>query len=116
MKILDLGKFISKIFKELKINIYPVIAENSANLPFAIYSREGTVHYHKDGEINGASYNISLFAEQYNKSIEMLQSVLDVCRKRHFCEGKSISMEIESTSEDYTDVYVQTIAITMLVS
>jgi hypothetical protein len=39
MKILDIGKLLSKLFSDIHINIYPIIAENSATLPFAVYNR-----------------------------------------------------------------------------
>jgi hypothetical protein len=69
MSILDIGKFLNELFGGLKINIYPIIAENSATMPFATYERVSTQHQHKDQQISSAQYSISILSEQYDKSV-----------------------------------------------
>jgi hypothetical protein len=106
MTILDIGKFLKDFFNTLKINVYPLIAENSAPLPFAIYQRSATEHNHKDQQINQATYNITIISEQYNESIGLLQKVIDECRNIHEYQGTAIRINIDSTDESYSDNYI----------
>jgi hypothetical protein len=114
MNILDIGKFLYRLFKiDLKINIYPLVAENSAVEDYAVYQRIDTVHLHKDQQLTEATYNIAIVASQYDKSIEMLQRVIDVCRKTYGMVGTDalIRLEVVQTQESYNDAYIQSITI-----
>jgi hypothetical protein len=112
MTILNLGKFLNKLFKEdLNINIYPIIAENSTLKNYAIYERTNTQHVHKDAQIIAATYNILLISDQYNTSIAMLQKLIDACNKVYEFEGEFVKLDIESTSESYNDAYIQQVII-----
>jgi hypothetical protein len=111
MKILDLGKFINSIFKEMDINIYPVIAENSALKDYAIYERVDTRFSHKDRQLAEATYNVSIVCQQYDKSVELLQRVIDACRKIYSFMDNRIQLDIMSTSESYNEAYLQLITI-----
>jgi endonuclease IV len=111
MTILDLGKFLNKLFKDLNINIYPVIAENSTLKDYAVYERLQTRQFHKDRQFQEATYLINLVSSQYNTSIDMLQKVIDACNRIYAYESERIQLLIETTSESYSDAYIQTVTI-----
>jgi hypothetical protein len=113
MNILDIGKFLSKLFGEIDINVYPIIAENSANLPFATYERVGTTHQHKDKQISSAQYSITILSEQYDKSVDLVQRLIDACRKTYSFEDTIIRLTIESSNESYNDCYIQNVTLTI---
>jgi hypothetical protein len=113
MKILDIGKLINSLFKQLNINIYPIVAENSAVMPFAVYFRTQTDHYHKDKSIARAYYNIEIICEQYEESINLLQRVIDMCSNIHEYNDEKVRLNIESTNEYYDDSYHQIITLTI---
>jgi hypothetical protein len=109
MKILDTGKFLNNLFFGMFINVYPIIAENSAVMPFATYERTGTEHNSKDQQISRATYNISIYSEQYNESVELLQKVIDICRSQnHMFQEEPVRLSVDHTYESYNDCYVQT--------
>jgi hypothetical protein len=111
MKILDLGRFISSLFTELGINIYPCIAENSVLYPYAVYARTDTGHRHKDRQLSEATYTVKIVTEQYEQSVELLQRVIDATRKVYTFQGDRITARIETASEFYSDAFVQQIAL-----
>jgi hypothetical protein len=114
INIVDLGVFLFELFKnDLKINIYPVIAENSTVFPFATYTRESTTHQNKDSQISAADYNITLVSDQYNESIELVKKVIDACRKIYTYKNTLIRLKAVTTSESYNDAYIQTITVTI---
>jgi hypothetical protein len=115
ISITDTGKFIYELLKQCRINIYPVIAENSAAMPFAVYRRETTEHRHKDSILSEATYSIDIIAEQYDRSIEILQTVLtEFRRKLHEYNGTAIRLAVLNTSEDYEGgAYVQTVQLSV---
>lgn len=109
MKILDIGKLLSKLFSDIHINIYPIIAENSATLPFAVYNRNQTTHNHKDKSVNEAYYSVEIISEQYEESINLLQKVIDMCANVQIFNNEQVRLGIESTNEFYDDSYHQLI-------
>ena len=112
MTILDLGKFLNKLFKSLNINIYPIIAENSTKFPYAVYSRDSFSHNHKDKSINKATYSIDILSEQYNESVMLLQKFLDECREIQMFNNETIRISVVSSNEVYSgEAYVQSIII-----
>jgi hypothetical protein len=118
MTILDTGKFLSKLFKETGINIYPVIAENGAKLPFAVYERQSTQHSHKDRQINTAVFEITILSAQYNQSVDLIQKVIDLCRTPYAYEGAMVRLDIETTSEAHNgdDAYMQIITMSITIN
>jgi hypothetical protein len=113
MTITDTGRFLNVFFNDEKINIYPVIADNSATLPFAVYQRTATAHSHKDQQLDQATYSISIFSAQYMQSMELLNKIIEKAAKNWYYDDKIIRLNIDSTSEDFADNYVQNIIITV---
>ena len=111
MNIVDLGKFLNKLFKDLKINLYPIVAENSTVMPFATYERTSINHISKDYQVREAYYNINILSEQYEESVVLLQKVIDACLIPYNFNNECVRLWLENCSESYSDNYIQNITL-----
>lgn len=77
---IDIGKYIYSRLTEAGIKVYPLIADNDAKYPFAIYERTNLYYDEsKDGIYREtAVVSIKVITDKYSTSIEVANKVRDV--------------------------------------
>lgn len=115
----NIGKVIYNRCKDIVNNrCFPIVAENTTNMPFIVYQRESTSNGKtKDGGLYEESHNIqiSIVTEKYDEGIALAQEVFN---KFEDFEGKLEGIEITDTkitsiSEAYNGAYIQYINLTI---
>lgn len=86
----------------LGFNVYPIVADQGADVPFVTYRRTGS-ETSKD-DITSLTYEVVLVGGTYAKSVEMVNTLLS----SEFFE------DYTDEGEDYSDgYYMQTISLTI---
>lgn len=100
---------------EIGTRVFPIIAENSTNYPFVVYSRDSlTPTYCKDGCIeDNVDITLRIVSATYWEGIDIANSARTVLTlKNHIGNGGAIiNSTLNSASESYEEnAYIQTLS------
>jgi hypothetical protein len=117
LRIFDFGKFIyekcNHVLKNKACEVFPLVAENGTNYPFCIYHRTGfnNAPLSKDLFVQTIEYEISIVSDKYEESIQLITLLYDFFNSGFFKYDKNLKTEINDSSEDYNQAFIQTITI-----